>query len=80
MKNLITCIKEMYTDQDMNLPSWAEYVCINIFDEEMNFYTSKNDKIINDTPELKKLKFGEVYRDKDDLLWLCFKDTENLKD
>ena len=70
----------MYTNQDMNLPDWAEYICINIFDEELSFYTSKNDKIINDTPELKKMKYGDIYRDKDDLLWVCIKNTENLKD
>jgi len=80
MKHLINYVNEMHTNQDMNFPDWAEYMCINIFDEEINFYTSKEDKMINDTPELKKMKYGDIYRDKDDLLWICIKDTENLKD
>ena len=60
------------------LPTWADYLCINIVEEEIEFYSSKRDKIINNDPNLKKMKYGDIYRDEDDLLWVCYKDTENI--
>ena len=63
----------MYLDADINLHEYADYMCINIFDEELSFYSSEKDKRINDTLELKKMKYGDIYRDNDDLLWVCLK-------
>ena len=78
MKDISEFINEGWGEG--NIPSGSDYLCINIFDEEYEFYSSKKDKIINDTPELKKMKYGDIYRDNDDLLWVCYKDTENLMD
>ncbi len=77
MKNLIEKINENKWDDSTGIPTWADFICVNINEEEIEFYRIKD---IRDE-KVKKLKFGESYNDeKNELIWVCMIDVEALNE
>jgi len=77
MKDLVKVLTESKYDTEASFPSWCDFIAINIEEEILEFYRLED---IRDE-KIKKLKFGESYKDvQNGLIWVCKTDLDALNE